>query len=39
MLPVMDLHRLRIDVRLERGGVIRKSWQLVRHEGNSAENW
>jgi len=28
---VMDLHRLRIDVRLERGGVIRKSWKLMRH--------
>jgi hypothetical protein len=29
MLPVMDLHRLRVDVRFERGEVVRKFRQFV----------
>ncbi len=31
MLPVMNLHRLRVDVRLERGEVVRELGQFVRH--------
>jgi hypothetical protein len=29
MLVMVDLHRLRVDVGLERGGVVRKRRQLV----------
>ena len=29
MLAVVNLHRLRVDVRLERGGVVRKRWKLM----------
>ena len=31
MLPVMNLHRLRVDVRLERAEVIRELGKFVRH--------
>jgi hypothetical protein len=31
MLAVMNLHRLRVDVRLERGGVVRESGKTVWH--------
>ena len=31
VLPVMNLHRLRVDVRLERGEVIGQGWQLMGH--------
>ena len=31
MLAVVDLHRLRVDVRLERGEVIGQGWQLMGH--------
>jgi hypothetical protein len=27
----MNLHRLRVDMRFERGGIVRKWWQLNRH--------
>ena len=36
VLPVMDLHRLRVDVRLERGEVVRELGQFVRHASSSA---
>ena len=36
MLPVMDLHRLRVDVRLERGEVVWELGQFVRHASSSA---
>jgi hypothetical protein len=35
MLPVMNLHRLRVDVRLERGEVVRERRQLMGHLGVS----
>jgi hypothetical protein len=36
----MDLHRLRVDVRLERGDVVRELGQLMRHASSSeAEIW
>jgi hypothetical protein len=31
VLAVMNLHRLRVDVRLERGEVIGQGWQLMSH--------
>ena len=34
MLPVMDLHRLRVDVRLERGEVVWELWQFVSHSSS-----
>src|SRR4030095_10598451 len=34
MLAVMDLHRLRIDVRLERGEVVWELWQFVSHSSS-----
>jgi hypothetical protein len=36
MLPVMNLHRLRVDVRFERGKVIWELGQFVRHSSSSA---
>ena len=36
MLAVMDLHRLRVDVRLERGEVIGQGWQLMGHRNISS---
>jgi hypothetical protein len=35
MLPVMDLHRLRVDVRFERSEVVRELGQFVRHASSS----
>jgi hypothetical protein len=35
MLPVMNLHRLRVDVRFERGEVVRELGQFVRHSSSS----
>jgi hypothetical protein len=35
MLSVMDLHRLRVDVRLERGEVVWELWQFVSHSSSS----
>ena len=35
VLSVMDLHRLRIDVRFERSEVVRKFGEFVRHEFSS----
>jgi len=35
MLTVVDLHRLRIDVRLERGEVVRERRQFMGHLGVS----
>src|SRR5262245_32845075 len=35
MLPVMNLHRLRVDVRLERGEVVRKLGKFVRHASST----
>ena len=34
MLPVMNLHRLRVDVRFERGEVVRELGQFVSHESS-----
>ena len=34
MLPVMDLHRLRVDVRLERGEVVWELGQFVSHSSS-----
>ena len=31
MLAVMNLHRLRVDVRFERREVVRQGWQCVGH--------
>ena len=31
MLPVMNLHRLRVDVRFKRGEVVRELGQFMRH--------
>jgi hypothetical protein len=31
MLPVMNLHRLRVDVRFERGEIVRELWKFMRH--------
>src|SRR6266850_3346873 len=36
VLPVMNLHRLRVDVRLERGEVVRELWKFVRHASSSS---
>jgi hypothetical protein len=36
MLPVMNLHRLRVDVRFERGKIVRELGQFVRHSSSSA---
>jgi hypothetical protein len=36
MLPVMDLHRLRVDVRLERGDVVRELGQVDTAGGSEA---
>jgi hypothetical protein len=35
MLPVMDLHRLHIDVRFESSEVVGERWKFVRHEFSS----
>jgi hypothetical protein len=35
MLPVMNLHRLRVDVRLERGEIVRKLGKFVRHASST----
>ena len=35
MLPVMNLHRLRVDVRLERGEVVRELRKFVRHASST----
>jgi len=35
MLPVMNLHRLRVDVRFERGEIVRELGQFVRHSSSS----
>jgi hypothetical protein len=36
---VMNLHRLRVDVRLERGEVVRERRQLMGHLGVSFVDW
>jgi hypothetical protein len=35
MFPVMDLHRLRVDVRLERSEVVRELGKFMRHSSSS----
>jgi hypothetical protein len=37
VLSVMNLHRLRVDVRLESAEIVWKFWKLVRHESSSEE--